>query len=491
MTVAPTTGDLAADVLDRLAGLAPELVELADAIWAHPETALEEHASAAAQRAVLARHGFAIEAGVAGLETAFVARRSIGAGGPAIGLLGELDALPGLSQDRVPYRAPLVEDGPGHGCGHNLLGAGSLGAAVLAADLAEARGIALDVAYFGCPAEEIGLGKVVMAREGCFDGLDAALCWHPSDFSMPWDGSALALDAIAFRFAGRTAHAAEDPHNGRSALDAVELMNVGVNYLREHIPPGARIHYTIRHGGGAPNVVPDRAISDYLLRAASREEVDRLRDRVFDCARGAALMTGTTVAWRLDGACASVLPNDAISAVLLESLRAAGPPAFDEDDRAFARAIRDTLPPGQIDAALRAAHAPPDLHDRPLHERIDAPFRPGRVLMVSTDVGDVSWCVPTSQLWIAAMPIGTPGHSWQLTASVGSPIGHKGMLALAAALATGTLVLACDGRRLGEARAEFERRTADRRYRTPLTRVPRPRPPGPVDDGGDEGRAPL
>ena len=481
----------AARVRERVAAFAAELTALADAIWERPELGCEEHAASAAQRALLERHAFAVEAGVAGLGTAFVARRSVGTGGPTIGLLGEFDALPGLSQDRVPYRAPLVEHGPGHGCGHNLLGTGALGAALAAVTVAEELGMPLEVAYFGCPAEESIVGKVVMAREGVFDGLDAALSWHPGEFNMPWDGSSLALDAITFRFSGRSAHAAVDPHNGRSALDAVELLNVGVNFLREHMPPDARIHYVIRNGGATPNVVPDVATVDYRVRERTRGDVARLRERVFDCARGAALMTGTTVSWRLNAACAGLLPNDALSAVLLDALAAVGPPAFDDDDRAFARAIRETLPADQIEAGLRAAGAPADLHDSVLHERVEPAFRPGALAYGSTDVGDVSWSVPTSQLWAATMPIGTPAHSWQLTASAGVAIGRKGMLAVAAALGLATVQLARDPALLAAVAEEFHRRTGGRPYEPsiPAGMIPR----GdltPVEDDG-EGWQPL
>jgi len=466
--VSERVAELAPAVRARLAQHEDELIALADEIWAQPELGLEERAASAAQRALLERHGFAVQTGVAGMETAFTAHCDVGAGGPAIGLLGEFDALPGLSQDRVPRRKPLVEHGPGHGCGHNLLGAGSLGAALVAAAVARERGIPLRVVYFACPAEEGAIGKVVMAREGLFDGLDVALCWHPDELSTPWNGSCLALDGLRFRFAGRSAHAAFDPHNGRSALDAVELMNVAVNYLREHVGPDARIHYTIRRGGEAPNVVPDEAVSDYVVRERTRADVERLRERVLDCARGAALMTGTTGQWKLTAACADLLPNEAVEDVLLDALRAVGPPAFDERDRAFARAIRATLPEAQVAGGLRLRGVPEDLHDAVLHERVDAPYRPAGVWHLSTDVGDVSWNTPTSQLWIATMPIGTPAHSWQLTAASGAPIGHKGMLTAAGALALAAVELARSPERLDAAAAELRRRTAGQPYVSPL-----------------------
>jgi aminobenzoyl-glutamate utilization protein B len=468
-----------------------EFTSLADRVWETPEIGCAEHVSSAAQRALLEQHGFSIETGTAGFETAFVARRRVGVGGPTIGLLGEFDALPGLSQDRVPYRQPLVENGLGHGCGHNLLGTGALGAAIVAADVAELHGLALEVVYFGCPDEEGIVGKVVMAREHAFDGLDAALSWHPAQFNTLWDGSALALETMSFRFTGRSSHASTDPYNGRSALDAVELMNVGVNYLREHMPATARVHYVIRHGGDAPNIVPDYALSDYRVRERTSEDVHGLRERVFDCARGAALMTGTTVSWKLTSACSSLVPNDVLGGVLLDSLRAVGPPRFDDEDRAFARAIRDGLPAAQIRAGLRAGQVPDELHDAVLHERVDAPFRPGLTSFGSTDVGDVSWCVPTSQLYVATMPIGTPGHSWQVTASSGCGVGRKGMLTVAAALGLAAVELAAQPGHLEAARQEFRSRTGGRPYEAPIP--PGFRPRGdlvPVEDDG-QGWQPL
>lgn len=489
-TSSPTVGELAGTVSNRLALVEAELTTLSDGIWSNPELSFEEVTASAAQQEVLERHGFVVESHAAGLETAFVARRSTGAGGPTIGVLGEFDALPGLSQDRVPYRAPL--DHPaGHGCGHNLLGTGALGAALVAAAVAESLRIPVDIAYFGCPAEEGGGGKVVMARAGLFAGLDAALSWHPAAFNTLWDGSSLAYDAMSLRFTGRSAHAAVDPENGRSAADAAELMNVGVNYLREHMPADARIHYVVRRAGEAPNVVPDLAVSDYRVRASTRAEVQSLRDRVLDCARGAALMTGTAVSWKLTAAFATLLPNDALGNVLLDALRAVGPPSFDEDDHTFARTLRATVPAGQIESSARVAHVPPELQDQVLHERVDAPFNPGVPSQGSTDVGDVSWNAPTAQLYVATMPIGTPGHSWQLTASSGSGIGRKGMLTAAAALGLAILELAQRPSTLQAVRTEFERRTRGRPYASAL-------PPGvmprsdlmPARDDGD-GWSPL
>ena len=396
-----------------------------------------------------------------------MARRSIGEGGPVIGLLGEFDALPGLSQDRVPRRAPIVPGGPGHGCGHNLLGTGALGAALIAAEVADAEGIPLEIAYFGCPAEEGGAGKVVMAREAVFEGLAAALSWHPANFNTLWNGSSMAQLAVGFRFEGQSAHAAIDPENGRSAADAMELMNVGVNYLREHMVSDARIHYVVRRGGDAPNVVPDVAISTYRIRASDTDEVRSLRDRV-DRACGAASMTGTTVSWKLTAALAALIPNEVLEGVLLDALRAVGPPPFDDEDRAFARALRATLPAGRLERTLRAGHVPHELHESVLHERVDAPLGASLLSQGSTDVADVSWNAPTSQLLCATMPIGVSLHSWQHVACAGSAIGHKGMLTVAAALALATLELARRPDTLQAASEELQKRKAGRPYRPGL-----------------------
>ncbi len=469
-----TVGSLRDRVEAIVSGHQARWVHLADRIWEHAEVGLHEYRSARLQVEELEAHGFRVESGAGGMPTAFVATYRRGDGTPAIGFLGEYDALPGLSQARSPERRPLKEGAPGHGCGHNLLGTAAMGAAVAVRYLLEEFDLPGTVRYFGCPAEETLVGKVFMARDGCFDGLDACLTWHPASLNMVWDGPSLAMNSVKFRFRGRASHAAADPHHGRSALDAVELMNVGVNYLREHMPPDARIHYVITRGGAEPNVVPAEAEAWYYVRAPGRDETEELYQRVLDCAAGAALMTGTTFETEFLAACYNTLINHTLNEVLHRALEAVGPPAFDDTDHEFARRLSESVPPAQKAAALRAAKAPADLFDKVLHDRVDRPFDPGRIGHGSTDVGDVSWIVPTAQLGTACVPLGTPGHSWQFTAAAGSGIGHKGMLTAAKAMAVAGLELLTDTTLLEKARAEFLAATEGQGYRSPLPEGAKP-----------------
>lgn len=471
--MAPTSG-LAARALAHVDRLRGRLQAVADRVWEYAELGLQEVKSSAAQQEELRAHGFAIEAGVAGMPTAFVAGYTVAGGGPCIGFLGEFDALPGLSQERVPVRRPRQEGAPGHGCGHNLLGTAAMGAAIALRYALEEAGVPATVQYFGCPAEETLVGKTFMVAHGLFDGVDAAITWHPGDLNTVWTGSSNAVNSVKFRFSGKTAHAAADPHRGRSALDAVELMNVGTNYLREHMPPDARIHYSITDGGGQPNVVPATAEVWYYVRAPRRDQVEELYARVVDCARGAALMTGTSFEIEFLAACYNLLPNAVMEEVLFEALEAVGPPAFDDADRAFAAKLAESIPPEQKAEALRNAKAPPDLFDAVLHERVDRPFDPGRLMHGSTEVADVSWVTPTGQITTACVPLGAPGHSWQWTASVGSSVGAKGMLTATKAMALAGLRLITDRDALARARAEFRERTRDGGYKSPLPEGARP-----------------
>ncbi|MEW6524769.1 MAG: amidohydrolase [Bacillota bacterium] len=441
-----------------------QLVTMSDTIWEFAEVGLREHRSADLLASVLEGAGFAVERGVAGLPTAFVA--TYGNRGPVIGLLGEYDALPGLAQDRVPYRSPK-NGRAGHGCGHNLLGVAAAAAAMAVAEAIQDGSLAGTVRFFGCPAEETLVGKVFMARAGLFDGLDAALTWHPGSSNTVW-ASSTAMNSARFTFYGRTAHAAANPDRGRSALDGVELMNIGVNYLREHVIPEARIHYVITHGGGEPNVVPARAQVWYYVRAPRRDQVDEIFQRVLDVSRGAAIMTGTTFDVEILTACYNVLPNHSLGALLMANLESNGGPAFTREDVEFASRLVESFEPGQLEAAARSQKLPETLASQVLNTATVPPQDPNWVMAGSTDVGDVSWIVPTAQLVTACCPVGTAGHSWQFTAASGSGMGHRGML-LAARVLAGTVaeLLASPGH-LAEARAEFGRATKDTPYRCAL-----------------------
>lgn len=444
----------------------PELIALADAIWEYAEVGLQEIRSAKAQAVFLEKEGFSVRLGVAGMPSALVA--SFGDGKPAIGYLGEYDALPGLSQKAVPYREPVQEDGAGHGCGHNLLGVASLAAAVALKREIEAGRAQGSVHYYGCPAEETLIGKVFMAKHGVFSDLDAAICWHPMWLNSAWYGSSLAMNSVRFAFYGRTAHAASSPHLGISALDAVELMNIGANYLREHVIQEARIHYVILKGGSEPNVVPAHAEAWYYVRAPRRKDVQEIYDRVLKIAEGASLMTGARLEVKFQTGAHEYLANSVVTGVLEDSLRRVGPPKFTNDEKAFAHELEKTFAPGQKEAVLRANNVPPEFYGLTLHEEVAPAYDKGRIMPGSTDVGDVSCIVPTGQIATAGSVVGNAGHTWQETATSGMGIGHKAMIAAAKAMALAGYQLASQPELLQKAREAFLKDTGGKPYVSPL-----------------------
>jgi len=441
-------------------------VAVADEIWEYAEVALHEEKSAAALVRVLAGDGFTVEMGAGGMPTAFVA--SWGSGRPVIGFLGEYDALAGVSQKALPVKEPLVEGAAGHGCGHNLLGVGAMAAAMALKRELGARGLPGTVKYFGCPAEENLSGKAFMARDGVFDGCDACLTWHPGQTNRVRTGSSLANNAANFTFFGRSAHAAGDPHNGRSALDAIQLMNLGVEFLREHMPPRTRAHYVITNGGGQPNVVPPVAKVWYLVRAANRDDMDELWERIIKCASGAAEMTETRYEMELLKAIYNVLNNPALEGVLDEAFQRVGPPLFTEQDLEFAGEISKSITRRQKESSLKSGQVPEELWNKDLCDVVLP--RPAEVEEPkgSTDVGDVSWCCPTAQIGAACGVFGTPGHSWQYCAQAGMGIGHAGMLTAAKVLAEAGFVLMTEPDRLAKARADFERLSGGRKYKSAM-----------------------
>ncbi|MBU1080966.1 MAG: amidohydrolase, partial [Spirochaetes bacterium] len=384
------------------------LARLSDEIWAYAETGFEERRSAAALAAALQAEGFSIERGVAGMETAFVA--SYGSGSPVVALLGEYDALPSMSQEAArPERRESSPGANGHGCGHNLLGVGSLAAAIAAKDFLEATRTAGTIRYYGCPGEEFGCGKTFMTRAGLFGDVDLALTWHPSDVNAVWQARSLANLSVYFRFEGKASHAAAAPHLGRSALDAVELMNVGANYLREHVVPEARFHYAVTNPGGrAPNVVQAAAESFYYCRAPRLDQAREVYERLCDVARGAALMTGTRMEIAFSQGLSDYVPNLVAGELLQRCMEEAGAPAFDAADRELAGKFRATLTRAEIATAmgqLRATQGPSVVEaigEDPLDAVIGPLFRGDACLPGSTDVGDVSQVVPTGQLVYAS-----------------------------------------------------------------------------------------
>ena len=438
------------------------LVELAKNIWEHPELGQKEVHASKLIADQLERAGFSVSMGVGQLPTAFVA--TWGEGRPIIGILGEYDALPSLSQKVSPVKDPIVEESPGHGCGHNLLGVGALGAALAVKAAMEQGGIKGTIRYYGCPAEETLVGKVFMAREGVFDDLDAAITWHPGFVNSVWAATSTAMNSFKVNFHGVAAHAGGSPESGRSALDGVQLMDVGVNYMREHVIQDARIHCVITEGGKAPNVVPPYAQVWYYVRAPNGEQVESIYAWMLDIAQGAALMTGTTYDIDFLTGCYNTLPNDVIGDLLLEKLRKIGVPKYTDEERDLAHKLQETFPPGAIEKSLKRYGMTREEVGDPLCEIIADPYDKGKVLGGSTDVGDVSYITPTAQITTCCQALGTPGHSWQNVVTSGSSIGSKGMMLAAKAMALSALDLETRPDVLQAARAEFEEKTEGKKY---------------------------
>lgn len=442
-------------------------IELADTVWGTPELLYKEHRSAAAHHALLESEGFRVTTNVADIETAVMGEA--GQGGPVIAILGEYDALPGLSQQAgTDTHDPIEKGGSGHGCGHNLLGAGAMMAATAVKDYLAANNLPGTVRYYGCPAEEGGAAKTFMVREGIFDDVDAALSWHPNSFNGILPPLTLAVAMVDFHFKGRTSHAAVSPHLGRSALDAVELMSVGVNYLREHVPQDSRIHYAVLDSGGrAPNVVQESATVRYSVRSLKRRDMQSLVERVTNVAEGAALMTGTTVKSHFISAMSEMLDNPPLYKLMQKHFERVGPPEFTEEDRAYARNIQGTLSDADIDAVYQATGI--ERTDDALCEFVVPYETRGVPMLGSTDLGDISWVTPFAQITGGTMAIGTPLHTWQVVAQGKTPAAHKAMVQVSKAIAGTAIELLTNPAPLAEAKADFKARIAKEPYQSPLT----------------------
>lgn len=451
--------------------------ELSDRVWDTPETNYEEFRSSAEHLRVLEEEGFRVERGIAGLPTAVMGEA--GEGGPVIAILGEFDALPGLSQQAgLAEEKPMEAGGNGHGCGHNLLGAGSMMAAAAVKDYLARSGLKGRVRYYGCPAEEGGSSKGFMVRAGVFDDVDIALCWHPAPFVGVNNPVSLACNEINFHFSGRASHASASPHLGRSALDAVELMNVGVNYLREHMPSSARVHYAITDAGGhAPNVVQARATVRYLVRASSLPDLIELVERVKKVAEGAALMTGTAMRSEVVSGDANLVGNTPLEDLMQAELERLGPPDFDEADREMARRFQATFSPADIATSFRRFGVKPRT-DLSLADGIYQRGMQDSSIVGSTDVGTVSWVVPTVQMRGATYAIGTPGHSWQLVAQGKLPAAHKGMEHAAKAMAATATRLLAEPELIARAKADHAERLAGTPFVNPIPDDVEPPLPG-------------
>lgn len=428
-----------------LSGISKKTCELAANIWEYAELSYEETKSAQAIIGAFRSEGFDVEEGLGGIPTAFRAVAVVGDGKPVAGILGEYDALDGLSQKAAcAAQEPVVSGGNGHGCGHNLLGAGSFAAAVILRDYLVRENRNGTVIFYGCPAEEGAGSKQFLARAGYFDGIDFAYTWHPGFLNCVPSKGNVAIMGANFIFDGIAAHAGGSPHLGRSALDACELMNIGVNYLREHMINEARVHYAYSDAGGtAPNVVQSHAVIKYEVRAPKVAQMQELFMRVVDIAKGAALMTGTQMQYNITMAFSDYYANRTLAPVMQQALEDCGAPEWTDEDYAFARQFFHTYSKStqkNIREALTELYDAPnevdDILDNPLDTRI-WPFDPRErgYESGSTDVGDVGYAVPTVELMTATSAIGTVGHSWQNTSFANSEIGMKGMLRAAEVMA--------------------------------------------------------
>ena len=463
-------------VKDLVASQADAAVALAKEIWNYAELSYEEVRSAAALMEALKKEGFAIEEGIAGIPTAFTATFQNGSGKPVVGFLAEYDALAGLSQKAgCPVQEAVEPGGAGHGCGHNLLGAGCYAAAVALKDYLVKESKDGTVIFFGCPAEEGAGAKQFIARAGYFDNVDFAYTWHPETINEVGSKGSVAIMGANFTFTGVAAHAGAEPHLGRSALDAVELMNVGCNYLREHMIDAARIHYAYSDAGGsAPNVVQSCAVIKYEVRAPKVSQVQELFTRVVDVAKGAALMTGTKMQYEITMAFSDYTANRTLGAVVDQCFRELGAPDWTEADYELAAGFLRTYPRSTmagIREKLGAYFAPEEL-DKALEKPLDStvhPFYPKAAgyNSGSTDVGDVGYATPTVMFHVATACLGNVGHSWQNTAFACSDIGMKGMLRAAEVMTLSAIRTMEQPELIRKAKEELIRKNGGK-YRCPL-----------------------
>ena len=437
------------------------LIELSDQIWAHAEIALHETDSGQALADYAELQGFRVERGIAGMPMAFIA--SYGKGKPIIGILGEYDALPGLSQTATPTKNALLEGAAGHGCGHNLFGVGSLGAATAIKELMESGQLKGTLRYYGTPAEESIGGKIYMAREGLFDDLDIALSWHPNSRNEMDTSSSKAMVETLVDFSGSAAHAAFDPWNGRSALDGLELLTHALNMMREHVKPTVRIHYAIHHGGDAPNVVPDKAQVGVWIRDTEMVGVIPLYERMQVMAKGAAMAANVDVEVRLLSGTYNTLINGEAAKIVHANMVRLGDVEFSDAENKFAKELQKSM--GVPELGMNGTVVPLVLNSTDTGGG-------------STDVADVSWIVPTVDVNIATAPVDIPWHSWGVVAASGTSMGHRGMQYAAKVLATTMVDLFLNPELLDPIRKEFEETTEGLTYKAFIPDGPPPVPAG-------------
>ncbi len=435
------------------------LTDLSKKIWDNPEIAYKEYNASKWTAEFLESEGFEIEIGYTGIPTAIKA--TWGSGKPVIGFLGEYDALSGMSQKVSTTKEPVIEGNPGQACGHNLLGVANVGAVIGMKKEMEEKNLKGTIVYYGCPAEEIVTGKPFMARGGAFKDLDIAMAWHPGTRNTVTTGIMTGLNTAKFHFSGKTAHAGGDPHNGRSALDSVELMNVGANYLREHVTDDVRIHYVITNGGQAPNIVPDKASVWYYVRALSREAVVDTYDRLIDIAKGAALMSGTQVEIEFLGGCYNTLQNNVLVNLIQETMNEVETPVYTDEELKFAEELNKTSANYKF---LRASGKVADgIH---IHTEVDPIDNQNG--FASTDVGDVQHIVPGVLFMTATQNIGAAGHSWHNTVCAGSSLGTKGMLYASKIMAVAGIKALQDPTIIDRAKDEFDKTMNGKVYVNPI-----------------------
>lgn len=446
------SADDRAELLRTMDTQAQHYGELARRIWELAEVGYKEVRSADLLKTELRNAGFQIQDNVAEIPTAFVA--TFGSGKPVIGIMGEYDALPGLSQEDIPEKKARTEGAPGHGCGHNLFGVASAFAAITVKNYLSEKKLPGTIRFYGTPAEEGGGGKIYMARAGVFNDCDAVLAWHPGDRNEASLGSSLANINAKFKFYGKAAHAAGAPDKGRSALDAMMLTSHAIDMLREHVPQETRIHYIVTNGGAAPNIVPEFSEMYVYARHPEMSALDGIWSRIIKCAEAGALATETRMEMQLVNSVYNLLPNDALTKLLDKNLRRVGGVSYTTEEKTFAEKLRRTFP---LETALPLGS---EAQVQPIGDESSGG---------STDVADVSWVVPTAQFTTATYVPGTPGHSWQSTACTGMSIGRKGMVVAAKTLALSALDLLTDPQQVTAARASFNKRRAGYEYRS---RVP-------------------
>lgn len=452
------------NVIDYLDTIKDDINKVCLDIWSNPEVSNEEVRSSNLYKQELKSQGFKITEYEGELKNAFIAE--YGQGKPVIAVLAEYDALPGLSQNVDTKFNPVKENGAGHGCGHNLLGSAAFGSVLAIKKYMEEEKVEGTIRFYGSPEEETLVGKVKMIKAGMFEGCDVAVSWHPMNVNAVLKKAYLSNNSIKFKFHGISAHAAQSPESGRSALDAVELMNVGANYLREHVIDSARIHYTITNAGGAPNIIPSEAESWYFIRAPHRRDVEDITERLIKVSQGAAMMTETTTEYEILGGSYEYLPNDVLFDLTYKNMQEIDTPTYTEEELQFAESIQKTLDSKTVKAEIKKFITDKNSKEETyIHQGvIDKNDVDSVVVSGSSDSGDVSWNMPMNVFLTATWPLGVAAHSWQSTSASGSSMGLKGML-YSAKILTGTMYdLLNDGELVEKAIEEFKEKTKEQKY---------------------------